>query len=200
MCTNSELRPAKSGGRPGKTLSERSGRLQSENLFPNVSRSSRQWAGFGCLPSWRLRDRAYKTMSSRIVIAGSIAQKPLRGGHTWVFLQYVLGFIKLGWDVLFLDRLEPDMCVDANGQPCPLEESVNLQYFVQTMNAFGLAGKYAVLCDSGTKSIGVSRQYVLEYVADSGLLFNIMGFLQDPEILNRASMRDSKFPDLAKSP
>ena len=31
-----------------------------------------------------------------IVIAGSVAQKPGRGGHTWVFLQYLLGFRKLG--------------------------------------------------------------------------------------------------------
>ena len=47
-----------------------------------------------------------------IAIAGSLAQKPGRGGHTWVFLQYLLGFRKLGWDVLFLDRLEPEMCID----------------------------------------------------------------------------------------
>ena len=50
-----------------------------------------------------------------IVIAGSLAQKPGRGGHTWVFLQYLLGFRKLGWDVLFVDRLEPEMCVDEAG-------------------------------------------------------------------------------------
>ena len=41
-----------------------------------------------------------------IVFAGSLAQKPGRGGHTWVFLQYLLGFRKLGWDVLFIDRLD----------------------------------------------------------------------------------------------
>ena len=27
-----------------------------------------------------------------IVIAGSVAQKPRHGGHTWVFLQYLLGY------------------------------------------------------------------------------------------------------------
>ena len=56
-----------------------------------------------------------------IVIAGSLAQKPGRGGHTWVFLQYVLGFAKLGWDVTFLDRLEPEMCTDETGARAPLE-------------------------------------------------------------------------------
>ena len=33
-----------------------------------------------------------------------------------MFLQYLLGFRRLGWDVLFLDRLEPEMCRDAAGQ------------------------------------------------------------------------------------
>ena len=37
---------------------------------------------------------------------GSIAQKPHQAGHSWQFLQYLLGFRRLGWDVLFVDRLE----------------------------------------------------------------------------------------------
>ena len=45
-------------------------------------------------------------MKETIVVAGSLAQKPGHGGHTWVFLNYLLGFKRLGWDVLFLDRLE----------------------------------------------------------------------------------------------
>src|SRR5436309_2475449 len=54
-----------------------------------------------------------------IVIAGSVAQKPRHGGHTWVFLQYLLGFRRLGWDVLFLDRLDPAASADAAGRACP---------------------------------------------------------------------------------
>ena len=57
------------------------------------------------------------TRGETIVIAGALAQRPRIGGHTWVFLQYLLGFKRLGWDVLFLDQLEPEMCVDAAGQP-----------------------------------------------------------------------------------
>ena len=52
-----------------------------------------------------------------VMVGGSVAQRPGSGGHTWVFLQYLLGFRRLGWDVLLLDRLEPDMCVDAAGRP-----------------------------------------------------------------------------------
>src|SRR4029079_11642220 len=72
----------------------------------------------------RLNDRW--RMIGTIVISGSMAQKPCQGGHASVFLQYILGFRKLGWDVLFLDQLEQNMCVDSQGNPCALEESVNL--------------------------------------------------------------------------
>jgi hypothetical protein len=92
-----------------------------------------------------------------IVIAGSLAQKPGRGGHTWVFLQYLLGFSQLGWDVLFVDRLEPDMCVDAAGRRVPAAESWNVRYFTEVLCRFGLEGRFALLCDAGTTTIGLSR-------------------------------------------
>ena len=95
--------------------------------------------------------------SKSIVIAGSLAQKPGRGGHTWVFLQYVLGFAKLGWDVLFLDRLEPEMCTDEIGMRAPLEDSANVRYFVEVMRRFGLEGRYGLLFDRGLMCAGQLR-------------------------------------------
>ena len=56
-------------------------------------------------------------MPETVLIGGSLAQRPGHGGHTWVFLQYLLGFRRLGWEVLFVDRLEPEMCVDDRGGP-----------------------------------------------------------------------------------
>jgi hypothetical protein len=68
-----------------------------------------------------------------ILIAGSLAQKPARGGHSWVFLKYLLGFRELGWDVVFLDRLEPDRCTEEGGAPAPVERSTNLRYFLEVI-------------------------------------------------------------------
>src|SRR4030095_5089252 len=68
-----------------------------------------------------------------ITIAGSMAQRPGRGGHTWVFLQYLLGFRKLGWDVLFLDRLEHEMCHDDSGTRVPIETPWNVRDFCDEM-------------------------------------------------------------------
>ena len=44
-------------------------------------------------------------MSGRIVIAGAVAQKPGCAGHAWQFLQYLLGFRRLGWEVCFIDQI-----------------------------------------------------------------------------------------------
>ena len=41
-------------------------------------------------------------MRPLIALSGSLAQRPGAAGHTWVFLQYLLGFRRLGWDVLFV--------------------------------------------------------------------------------------------------
>src|SRR5262245_38438729 len=124
-----------------------------------------------------------------IAIAGSMAQKPGRGGHTWVFLQYLLGFRKLGWDVLFLDRLEPEMSRDEGGARVPIEQSWNVRYLRDVMHHFGLGASYAVLCDGGQTTIGLSRSEILERVGASEALVNVMGFFNDGEILAAAPRR-----------
>ena len=124
-----------------------------------------------------------------IVLAGSLAQKPHRGGHTWQFLQYLLGLRRLGWNVLFVDRLEPDMCLDEHGRPCPVERSVSLSYFSEVMSRFGLSDAYSLIYNHGEKVFGQPRSRVLEHTKHSALLLNVMGFLDDEEILGCAPRR-----------
>jgi hypothetical protein len=128
-------------------------------------------------------------MSGTIVISGSIAQKPWHGGHIWVFLQYILGFRKLGWDVLFLDELDSEMCVDARGERCSVEESVNLSSFLRIMEEFNLGEAFALLCDRGRRTVGLSRKQVLGRVSTAAMVLNIMGYLRDSEVLDRAQNR-----------
>jgi hypothetical protein len=123
-----------------------------------------------------------------IALAGSLAQKPGRGGHSWVFLQYLLGFRKLGWDVLFLDRLEADMCAHGTGS-LGIEDTPNVRYFRDVMSRFGFGGDYALLCDSGARTIGLGRAEVLERVSASAALINVMGFLTERSILAAARRR-----------
>src|SRR5919197_6214830 len=124
-------------------------------------------------------------MAQSVVIAGAVAQKPGNGGHTWVFLQYLLGFRELGWSVLFLDRLEPEMCVDEDGRPSVVEKSFNLSYLDRVFRELGLGDRYAVFQADG-QTIGVDRERVLREVAEAALLLNVNGFLDDEEVLSAA--------------
>lgn len=122
-----------------------------------------------------------------ILVAGSLAQRPGYGGHAWVFLQYLLGFRRLGWEVLFLDRLDDSMCRDRGGKQCSAKDSWNLAYISETMSACGLGGAWSVRC--GDETFGVPRARVMEMARESALLLNVMGFLDDAEILAATQRR-----------
>jgi hypothetical protein len=128
-------------------------------------------------------------MGETIVIAGSVAQMPRHGGLTWVFLQYLLGFQRLGFDVLFVDRLEPGMCVDPAGDPVPFRSSENLRYLERVMERFGLAGRWSVFFDGGRDVAGLKRREVVESTRRSALILNVMGYLEDEDVLAAAPLR-----------
>jgi hypothetical protein len=128
-------------------------------------------------------------MRQTVIVAGSLAQRPHVGGHAWVFLQYLLGFQRLGWDVHFVDRLEPEMCVDEAGLPVPFEGSANVRYLARVMNGFGLDGRWTLLYDKGRQVAGTPREEAVERASRSTMLLNVMGFLDDQEILAAAPLR-----------
>jgi hypothetical protein len=128
-------------------------------------------------------------MGRSIVIAGALAQKPGRGGHTWVLLQYLLGFQKLGWDVVFIDSLDAAASVNESGDAVPVEQSWNVRYAADVMERFSLAGHYAILHDSGRRTVGLDRAALIERVRQSEALINVMGFLKDAEIMAAAPRR-----------
>ncbi len=122
-------------------------------------------------------------MSETILIAGSLAQRPGHGGHAWVFLQFLLGFQRLGYDVLFLDWLDQTMCFNEEGKPCRVEDSVQLRYFLRVMKEHGLNGMFSLNFNQGERMIGLSRKQVMENAKNAPLLLNVMGFFSDFEIL-----------------
>ena len=106
-----------------------------------------------------------------------------------MFLQYLLGFRKAGWDVVFLDRLEPEMCRDTSGHQVRVEDSWNLRYFHDVMGRFGFRDDSAVVFNGRTATFGLSRTEIVERVAASEALINVMGFFNDAEILAAAPRR-----------
>ena len=100
----------------------------------------------------------------------------------------LLGFKRLGWDVLFLDRLSAD-AVEA-----PVA-------FLRIMRVFGLEGQFALLRDDSLATIGLPRKAVKERVRQAALVLNVMGFVTDEEVLGFAPKRvfldiDSGFPQM----
>lgn len=137
----------------------------------------------------------------RVIVSGSMAQRPRHGGHTWVFLQYLLGFRSLGWDVLFLDRIDPATARDVKGRPTRPADCTAAAFLQRTLGAFGLGSSYAALVDGTSETVGLDRRRVLEFARSCDLLLDIMGFCADEEVLAAARRRvfvdiDPGFPQM----
>lgn len=120
-----------------------------------------------------------------VVVSGAIANKYLRGGAVWTRLSYALGFKKLGFDVYFVEQIEPGKCVDAGGAVSGFETSANLAYFRQVTSHFGLAGSSALICGNGEQVDGLLPDELIDIVEGADLLVNISGHLRDPRLLRR---------------
>lgn len=118
-------------------------------------------------------------LTGRIAIGGAIAQKPGCAGHAWQFLQYLLGFRRLGYEVLLLDRLP----ADASG---PAAER-GKRWLQAVMASAGLEGCWSL--QLGARTAGVERAAALRFLADADALINVMGFITDSELLGAARRR-----------
>ena len=48
---------------------------------------------------------------SLIVVSGAIANKLHQGGEAWVRLSYLLGLRRLGFEIHFLEQIDPSVCI-----------------------------------------------------------------------------------------
>jgi hypothetical protein len=111
-----------------------------------------------------------------VVIAAALAQRPGAGGHVWFALQYLLGFRALGWKVTLVDLL---------GLEIP-RDGVN--YLAAAMERFGLGDDWSVLLPEG-ESAGLPRSQVERRLGSSDLLLNVMGYLDEEDLLASPPLR-----------
>lgn len=140
-------------------------------------------------------------MKRLVVVAGALSQQPRQGGLAWLHVQFLKAFERLGCRVLFVDRVEPEVCVDHRTQPSRFAESANLGYFRQVMGAFGLGGRSALIYNRGEIVVGRTKEQLLREVAEADILLNVMGYLDDEEILGVVKRRvfvdiDPGFPQM----
>jgi hypothetical protein len=115
-----------------------------------------------------------------IAVAGSIAQRPGRGGHVWVFLNYLIGLRRLGHEVLFIDQLTAGM-LGSPQDTTDIARSPEAKWLHGVMAEAGFSDDYLLLTD---QTEGASRLRLLNRLRETDLLINVNGFLGDSEILD----------------
>lgn len=121
---------------------------------------------------------ASRRSAGTIVFSAAVLQRGSFGGHVWVVAQYLRGLRALGFRTVFVDRVPP------NGKPLP--ESA--------MSLLRGAADVAVLDARGRSVCGLSRDELLDAARHADLIVNVMGFLDDEEIM--AAPRRRLFLDI----
>ena len=113
-----------------------------------------------------------------IVVSGALANKPSNGGAAWTRLSWILGLKRLGHDVYFVEQIAPAVCVDATGATCAFDRSVNLAYFRDVTERFGLSTRSALIAEGDDgQGAGLSVEELVRVVDAADLLVNISGHL-----------------------
>ena len=112
----------------------------------------------------------------RIILSGAVANKAGQGGEAWVRLNWMLGLRQLGFEVHFVEQLQP-------GAPTGAAE-----FFRSTMERHGLADS-ATLLGENDALCGPPLARVLEFAAGADALVNISGHLAHDGIFERVQRR-----------
>jgi hypothetical protein len=114
----------------------------------------------------------------KVVIGVAVASHPLfAAGNTWAFLQWVLGFRELGWEVWMIESLASHRCVDEAWNPCPFPESANRRHWRQVVDRFGFGDTATLLVDGHAPNVRDARRFA----ADADLVLNLSGRLRIPD-------------------
>jgi hypothetical protein len=105
-----------------------------------------------------------------IVVAGALANKHRHGGSQWVRMSWAESLSRLGFRVIFCERLHP------GGDRLAFERA---------MRTIGIRG---ALLD-GHDVHGMARAELEHHLETCALLVNISGHLRDPDLLRRCRLR-----------
>lgn len=139
-----------------------------------------------------LLDEEFIKMSTIVVSPSNVVTFPEGGGHFWVYMQYVQGFLSQGCEVYWLERFSPSG--DENRDVYMLKE------FSTRMEHFGLKGKTILytMKDSGSERtseiefINQTESYVKSVFQNADLLLNFY-YAMAPSLLeqfNRTALVD----------
>jgi hypothetical protein len=115
-----------------------------------------------------------------------IAGTPHLGGAAWAVIQYLLGFDRLGHEVLFVEQ-----CEESSIQPdgASFVGSENASYFRQVMTDLSLEGASALVKVGSEQTVGVPYPHLRELAAGADVLVNISGSLTDERLIGDIPVR-----------
>ncbi|HVY61862.1 MAG TPA: glycosyltransferase family 1 protein, partial [Planctomycetota bacterium] len=109
----------------------------------------------------------------KVVVAGLMARFPL-GGVAYDYIQYVLGFRRLGCDVFYLEDTG-EYCYNPEQYTFTEDASWNAAYLARVAARFGLAeGQYCLRNWNGD-CLGVSHDILIQKLRSADLFVNISG-------------------------
>ena len=124
-----------------------------------------------------------------VIVSGALANKPFNGGNAWSRLSWLRGFSQLGFDVCFVEQIGRDACTDRTSQISSFKESINLEFFDQTMRRFGLSEVSSLIYRDGQEVYGLSIERLAAMAEKASFLFNLSGHLTLPEIRNKVGCK-----------
>jgi hypothetical protein len=117
--------------------------------------------------------------SPTILLSGMIAAVPDQGGATWAVLQYLLGFRRLGYRVVFVESLPATSLIP---QGVPPDRTGNARYFRRVMGDFGFDSDSALLVAGTRQTVGLSYEELRCVARSAAVLINISGLLADEDL------------------
>ncbi len=112
----------------------------------------------------------------RIVVLGYIVRGPL-GGLAWHHLQYVMGLVKLGHDVYFVEDSgdSPWCCYDPARNVTDADPAYGLRFARHVFEWAGLDARWAYYDAHTLRWLGPGADRILEVCASADLLLNLSG-------------------------
>ncbi len=120
-----------------------------------------------------------------VIVSGALANKRGNGGEAWVRLSWALGLRRLGFDVYFVEQIDPATCRNDVGDACEFLDSANLAYFREVTRQFGLAERSSLICGAGEACAGISLAQLLDVADGAEMLVNISGHLKLESLMRR---------------
>jgi hypothetical protein len=133
--------------------------------------------------------KPYKANTLRIVVAGYIVGGPL-GGLVWHHLQYVLGLIKMGHDILFVeDSDDYPSCYNPETNELSTDPTYGIKFINAIFNHFNIGNKWAYYQAHSKIWLGKSEDDVIKFSAHADIFLNLSGINPLREIFREIPVR-----------